>query len=135
MAKALNYLHLMQPHPIIHRDISSTNVFLEPLANQIWRAKVNLQNQLHSENPGSSVYSSPESHNPSRQSTKMDIFSFGVLLIEMCTAQFPNVAKRNTMISTIKECQWVDMIQQYIHQEQSQRPAMSQIIAQLTSWQ
>ena len=30
VVRALNYLHLMQPHPIIHRDISSANVLLEP---------------------------------------------------------------------------------------------------------
>ena len=141
VAKALNYLHLMQPHPIIHRDISSANVLLEPLANQMWRAKVtdygsvNLQNQLKTENTGSPVYSAPEARIPSRQSTKMDIFSFGVLLIEMCTAQFPDVAKRVAMIRSIKERQWVDMIQQCIHQEQAQRPVMSQIISRLTSWQ
>ena len=141
VAKALNYLHLMQPHPIIHRDISSANVLLEPLSNQMWRAKVtdygsvNLQSQLKTENPGSPVYSAPEARIPSRQSTKMDIFSFGVLLIEMCTAQFPDVAKRVAMIRSIKERQWVDMIRQCIHQDQTQRPVISQIISRLTSWQ
>ena len=30
VARALNYLHLMQPDPIIHRDISSANVLLDP---------------------------------------------------------------------------------------------------------
>ena len=30
VAKALNYLHQMQPHPIIHRDICSGNVLLDP---------------------------------------------------------------------------------------------------------
>ena len=141
VAKALNYLHHMQPHPIIHRDISSANVLLEPLANQMWRAKVtdygsvNLQNQLKTENPGSPVYSAPEARIPSRQSTKMDIFSFGVLLIEMCTAQFPDVAKQVAMIRSIRERRWVDMIQQCIHQEQTQRPVVSQIISRLTSWQ
>ena len=141
IARALNYLHLMQPHPIIHRDISSANVLLEPLPNQKWRAKVtdygsvNLQNRLRTENPGNPVYSAPEACVPSRQTTKMDVFSFGVLLIEMCTAQFPEVAKRAAMIRSIKERQWVDVIQQCIHQDQTQRPVMSQIIARLTSWQ
>ena len=65
VARVLNYLHLMQPHPIIHRDIS-TNVLLDPHPNQKWRAKVtdygsvNLQNRLKTENPGNPVYSAPE---------------------------------------------------------------------------
>ena len=31
VCQALNYLHLMQPDPVIHRDISSANVLLNPL--------------------------------------------------------------------------------------------------------
>ena len=140
VAKALNYLHLMQPHPIIHRDISSANVFLEPLSNQKWRAKVtdygsvNLQNQLQTENPGNPVYSAPEARIPSRQSTKMDIFSYGVLLVEMCTARFPDVDKRAAMIHSIQERHWVDLIHQCLQQNSRQRPMASEVITQLKSW-
>ena len=140
VAKALNYLHLMQPHPIIHRDISSANVLLEPLPNQKWRAKVtdygsvNLQNQLQTENPGNPVYSAPEARIPSRQSTKMDIFSYGVLLVEMCTARFPDVDKRAAMIHSIQERHWVDLIHQCLQQDSRQRPMASEIISQLKSW-
>ena len=82
VARALNYLHLMQPDPIIHRDISSANVLLEPLAGQSWRAKVtdygsvNFQQQLKTVGPGSLVYAPPEARTPALQSPKMDIFSF-----------------------------------------------------------
>ena len=31
VACALNYLHLLKPHPIIHRDVSSANVLLQPM--------------------------------------------------------------------------------------------------------
>ena len=141
VARALNYLHLMQPHAIIHRDISSANVLLEPLPNQKWRAKVtdygsvNLQNRLRTENPGNPVYSAPEARVPSHQTSKMDVFSFGVLLIEICTAQFPDDENQATMIDIIRDRRWVDMIQQCTHQDQTQRPVMSQIIARLSSWQ
>ena len=137
VARALNYLHLMQPDPIIHRDISSANVLLEPLPNHLWRAKVtdygsvNLQNQLTTKNPGNPVYSAPESCDPSMQTTKMDIFSFGVLLVEMCTAQFPEVATREVMIRSISERHWVDMIRGCIQGDQQQRPSASRIIAQV----
>ena len=33
VARALNYLHLMHPTPIIHCDVSSANVLLEPGPN------------------------------------------------------------------------------------------------------
>ena len=141
VARALNYLHLMQPDPIIHRDISSANVLLEPLSNHSWRAKVtdygsvNLQNQLTTKNPGNPVYSAPESSDPSMQTTKMDIFSFGVLLVEMCTAQFPEVATREAMIRSISERHWVNMIRGCIQEDQLQRPSAARITTQLKARQ
>ena len=36
---ALNFLHLMQPDPIVHRDICCANVLLEPLQGDQWRVK------------------------------------------------------------------------------------------------
>ena len=96
VAKALNYLHLMQPEAILHRDISSANMFLAPLPGNHWRAKVtdygsvNLQNLLNTRNPRCLAYAAPEAHSPSFQTPKMDIFSFGVLMVEMCTCRFPD---------------------------------------------
>ena len=91
VARALNYLHLMKPHPLIHRDISSANVLLEPLPNGRWKAKVsdygtvNLLQRLDTICPGNPSYAAPEANDPNQQSTKMDIFSFGALLLEMLT--------------------------------------------------
>ena len=91
VARALNYLHLMKPHPLIYRDISSANVLLEPLPNSRWRAKVsdygtvNLLQRLDTICPGNPSYAAPEANNPNQQSTKMDIFSYGALLLEMLT--------------------------------------------------
>ena len=65
VARALNYLHLQKPSPIIHRDISSANVLLWRQADQ-WRGKVSdygtanaLQNFM-TVNPGAMIYSAPE---------------------------------------------------------------------------
>ena len=94
VAKALNYLHLMRPHPLIHRDISSANVLLErPLINGHCRAKVsdygtvNLQEKLATIGPGSPCYAAPEANDPTQQSPKMDIFCFGALLMEMLSGE------------------------------------------------
>ena len=40
--------------------------------------------------PDAPVAAAPESHYQEQQSPKMDIFSFGVLLIEMCLNEFPS---------------------------------------------
>ena len=137
VARALNYLHLMRPHPILHRDLSSANVLLEPTPKDGWRAKVsdygtaNFSQYLRTENPGSPVYSAPEARNPDLQSAKMDIYSFGVLLIEMCTSEFPVPEMRPRLILTIAHAQLVALIQSCLAPDRHQRPRCSVVIEQL----
>ena len=141
VARALNYLHLIQPDPIVHRDISSANVLLEPLPSDRWRAKVtdygsvNFQQQLQTVGPGSPVYAAPEAHNPSLQSPKMDIFSFGVLLVEMCTCRFPEVSARERLIASIQDQHWVDLIQRCIQQDKDNRPSAAELLDNIQTFQ
>ena len=99
----------MRPTPLIHRDVSSANVLLEPQPNDRWKAKVsdygsvNLLENLRTVGPGNPVYAAPEASIPPLQSPKMDIFSFGILLVEMCTARFPEVADRKRLIRSIQQ--------------------------------
>ena len=141
VAKALNYLHLMQPDPIVHRDISCANVLLEPLPGDQWRAKVtdygsvNLQSQLRTKNPGNPVYSAPESGDKSQQSPQMDIFSFGILMITMWTAEFPEVSKRESLISSIRDRRYVVLVRACLRENRVNRPSAARIIAELLTWQ
>ena len=65
VARALNYLHLSRPTPIIHRDISSGNVLLWK-QGETWRGKVsdygtaNFVRQQMTTAPGAQIYSAPE---------------------------------------------------------------------------
>ena len=141
VAKALNYLHLMQPDPIVHRDISCANVLLEPLPRDQWRAKVadygsaNLQSQLQTRNPGNPVYSAPESGDKSQQSPQMDIFRFGILMITMWTAEFPEVSKRETLISSIRDRRCIGLVRACLCINREKRPSAARIIAELLTWQ
>ena len=141
VARALNYLHLMRPHPILHRDLSSANVLLEPTPKGGWRAKVsdygtaNFSQCLQTVNPGSPVYSAPEAHNPEMQSAKMDIYSFGVLLIEMCTSRFPEPSLRPHLIPTIAHAQLVALIRSCLAPDRDQRPRCSVVIERLDAIQ
>ena len=101
VGKALNYLHLMTPDAIIHRDVSSSNVLLDPLgAGDMWKAKLsdfgssNFARQVMTVGPGNYTYAAPETGDPTKQSPKMDVFSFGILLLEMSICQFPDKEKR-----------------------------------------
>ena len=138
VARALNYLHLMRPTPLIHRDVSSANVLLEPQPNDRWKAKVsdygsvNLLQNLRTVGPGSPVYAAPEANIPPLQSPKMDIFSFGVLLVEMCTACFPDVADRERLIRSIQQPDMVALIRQCLAEDKNARPSASDIITELS---
>ena len=137
VARALNYLHLMHPDPIIHRDISSANVLLEAGPSNSWRAKVsdygsaNLLQQLRTAGPGNPTYAAPEADIPSQQSPKMDVYSYGVLLLEMCSRRFPNPEECETLLQRVQQPTMVALIRQCMEQEPMRRPTMSDIIGQL----
>ena len=139
VACGLNYLHLIQPDPIVHRDISSANVLLEELPHRVWRAKltdygsVNVICQLHTRNPGSPVYSAPEASNPHLQSPKMDIYSFGALVLEMLTGQLPAPHDRPGLFRKVNHKQFLRLIRRCLSQNKEDRPSASDIIIELSS--
>ena len=128
----------MQPHPIIHRDISSANVLLDPLRENRWKAKisdygsVNLVRELRTVGPGSPVYAAPEANIPAEQSPKMDVFSLGVLLVEMLTDEFPQVDARQRLIDSINHAGLVELIRRCLSEERDRRPSANEIIANIS---
>uniref|UniRef100_A0A1X7T3P6 Protein kinase domain-containing protein n=1 Tax=Amphimedon queenslandica TaxID=400682 RepID=A0A1X7T3P6_AMPQE len=86
------------------------------------------------EAPGAAVYSAPESiatlHRRTRkQTTKMDSYSYGVLLCEMITCHFPNAEKFETV--KVSSPQLYELIVLCINEEPDKRPTMSEIILKL----
>ena len=139
VACALNYLHLFKPHPILHRDVSSANVLLQPMGGgHGWRAKVsdygsaNLQPLIgRTTNPGNPVYSAPEAGNPREHSPAMDVFSYGVLLIEMISRRIPLPGEREGLINDIRRAPFKSLVQRCLIVEYKQRPTMADIITEL----
>ena len=102
VAVALAYLH---SNNIIHRDLSSNNVLLL----NGYRAKVSdfgmstlatsPSGQSQTVCPGTPAYMPPEAlDEPPRYSETLDSFSFGVLVIQILTREFPNPTDRFTRI-------------------------------------
>ena len=113
---ALNYLHLWKPHPILHGDVSSANVLLDVSERSQWKAKLSdygsvilLGNRpCNTVGPGNPVYSAPEATNPELHSPSMDIYSFGILLIEMATGCFPAAVQVERDVQ-VREVKWPEI--------------------------
>ena len=139
VALGLNYLHLIQPDPIVHRDISSANVLLEELPHSKWRAKltdygsVKVARQLRTENPGSPAYAAPEASNPHLQSPKMDIYSFGALILEMLTGRLPAPDQRPGLLCQVHHEQLLRLIRRCFSDNPVNRPSASTVICELCS--
>ena len=142
LASALNYLHL-QHKPIIHRDVSSTNVLLERIENEMWKAKLsdfgsaNLVRVATTPGEGALVYAAPEmcinAHSP--QAPSVDVYSYGILVCEVTTSTFPDHASFNGLLQLLQS-QWPDMYritEQCTRKSPDERPTMQNIIGQLDS--
>jgi hypothetical protein len=120
VACALNYLHKLR-EPIIHRDVSSPNVLLRAARNDKWTPKLsdfgsaNLARCSQTLGEGAIIYSAPETFPPSLQSpnsltqtTKIDVYNFGVLAGELLTEQLPNPSTLHFTVETVG-AKWPDL--------------------------
>ena len=139
VAGALNYLHLWKPNPIIHRDVSSANVLLEPFGiNAQWRAKLsdygsaNIQQKISTKSvaPGCPVYAAPESRFPDEHSPAMDIYSYGVLITEMILGEQPGFTtiERQQQCEDIKWPSFKDLVKRCIATERESRVTIAMVM-------
>ena len=140
VAAGLNYLHCLHV-PIIHRDISSSNVLLEYKGHHKWKTKIsdfgsaNKARQAVTIAAGAFVYSAPESSKDIHKelTTKMDCYSYGILLCEVMTCQFPDSSVFQGMLRQMfaMSRHIYELILSCIKKDPDARPSMKRIIERL----
>ena len=137
VASALNYMHLMRPDPILHRDVSSANILLNLGPNNTWIAKLsdygsaNFARLVASPGPGNPSYAAPEASYGALHSPKMDVYSFGVLLIEMATHEFPDPDTRDVQITRITLPGLLQVVSRCVKHNPIERPSIHDILPQI----
>lgn len=103
VAHALTYLHLYAEKTIIHRDVKASNILL----TENFRAKVSDfgfartgpseagQTHISTKVKGTAGYLDPEYLRTYQLTPKSDVFSFGILLVEILSARRPVEMKRS----------------------------------------
>ncbi|KAJ8762261.1 hypothetical protein K2173_007417 [Erythroxylum novogranatense] len=96
IAEALNYLHNECPRSVIHRDVKSSNILLshdfQPQLSDFGLALWGPQDSdymMVSDLVGTFGYLAPEYVMHGRVSNKVDVYAFGVVLLELLTGQKP----------------------------------------------
>ena len=95
VVSGLDYLHRQSP-PIMHRDLTANNVLLtnhmQAKISDLGQAKILdcSSARKHTTAPGTECYMPPEALvSKPVYSTKIDVFSFGVLILHVCTHEWP----------------------------------------------
>lgn len=93
-ARGLAFMHTVSDRPLVHGDIKSANILLDPccqakIADFGLAREASVEAKVISKIYGTLPYLAPEMQYQKLLSTKVDTFSFGVVLFEMATGLRP----------------------------------------------
>ncbi|KAL0685935.1 hypothetical protein Bca4012_052783 [Brassica carinata] len=100
IATALSFLHQAKPEPLVHRDLKPANILLDKnyvskisdvgLARLVPASVANNVTQYHMTSAaGTFCYIDPEYQQTGMLTTKSDIYSLGIMLLQIITARPP----------------------------------------------
>ena len=142
VAEGLLYLHNITPLPLVHYDVSASNVYLKKDIRPKLVAKLShftsthlVKNVKHVLCPRYSLYAAPEVQQREKahqQTVKIDVYSFGVLLIEMLTREMPIGSIKVLLRSVQSKWPYMEsLITSCIATNPDDRPSMKDVIDEL----
>ncbi|XP_042386410.1 wall-associated receptor kinase 5-like [Zingiber officinale] len=154
-AEALAYLHSFKPHPIVHGDVKPHNILLD----HDWAAKVadfgiskllsENQTEALTHAEGTPGYADPVLVKEGLLSTKNDVYSFGIVLLELVTRKQPadglaSMGKEEAAAALDKQIlneenigllqAVVDLAARCLSPEKEDRPTMEQVAIELKGY-
>ncbi|XP_042241727.1 mitogen-activated protein kinase kinase kinase 7-like isoform X3 [Homarus americanus] len=91
-ARAVSYLHAIQPRPLLHRDLKPPNLLLTKEAKILKVCDFGTACELStimSDNRGSAAWMAPEVFEGKLYTEKCDVYSWGIILWEVMTRRVP----------------------------------------------
>lgn len=137
IGQGILYLHSLRPYPILHRDIKSENVLVFEVGLPPARiAKVsdfgsaNFMRRIMTPNQGTPLYSAPETQKQ-EYTTKADVYSFGLLVLEMSIRELPVPQELPRQLGKVVDEFLRQLIGECIQPSPDQRPDMQRVVAKL----
>ena len=136
VAHGLLHLHSQFPNPYVHGGLSSGNVLLDP--ENGWKAKVgDFECVTLDRDVGCvsqfKVYVAPEGFDIQQRSPQMDVYSFGILLVEMYTCELPGGEEKHRVMNSVAK-RWSNLyrlVQTCTSVPRLDRPSMGKVVSEL----
>ncbi|KAL2337501.1 hypothetical protein Fmac_011947 [Flemingia macrophylla] len=128
MAQALSYMHHDCIPPIVHRDVTSSNVLLnsqlETFVSDFGTARLlHTNSSNHTMVAGTYGYIAPELAYTFNMTEKCDVYSFGVVALETLMGKHPGEIISSLSKPTTQNMLLKDLLDSRLHLPQSQKEA------------
>ncbi|CAN1217359.1 U-box domain-containing protein 35 [Linum perenne] len=109
IATGLLFLHQAKPEPLVHRDLKPANILLD--RNYVSKISDSVTQYYMTSAAGTFCYIDPEYQQTGKLTTRSDVYSLGIMLLQIVTAK-PPMGLAHHVMRAIDKGNFVDMLDQ-----------------------